>query len=87
MFAMKCVTIDVKPIQYRVQLKRPSTHSTRLFFVTSPKEGKNRHNFLIFCFNPVTPLQNFQVIPSTSPKLLSVHEPRPPKKYLLFDQN
>ena len=84
---MKCVTIDVKPVQYRVQLKHPSSHSTSLFLVTSTKEGKNRQNFLIFCFNPVTPLQNFQVIPSTSPKLLSVHEPRPPKKYLLFDQN
>ena len=47
---------------------------------TSTKVGFGPQNFLTFSFNPFTTLvQNFEFVPSVSPKLLNLN-PRPPLK-------
>ena len=60
--------------------KRPPLPVFPLTPETSTKVEFGPQNFLTFSFNPFTTLvQNFEFVPSVSPKLLNLN-PRPPLK-------
>ena len=53
--------------------------------LTSTTEWFGSQNFLTFCFNPfATLLQNFQFLPSASPKLLNLNQDHPSKKAIFL---
>ena len=55
----------------------------RFTYVTSPNVGNNQQNFLAFRFNPCVALQEYiKVMPSTSPKLLSLNQDHLSKKLI-----
>ena len=72
---------SLNPIQDGGQKDPPTSFSP----ATSTNIGFGPQNFLTFSCNPfATPVENFKLVPNTSPKLLNLNQDHPSKKAIFL---